>query len=204
MELGERFGKLIVVSEAERHHGKRRFRMRCDCGGATISYLQSLRSGRTQSCGCRKLDTFLMGKTHHGMARTRAYRIWSNMKQRCFNERNTRFAHYGGRGITVCDRWLDFANFLDDMGQPPDGTSLDRIDNDGNYEPTNCRWTTAKQQQVTARRQRRYLTHNGETKTIAEWAAELGISKAGVQYRLSVRGDDASRAIDFQSRRNPS
>lgn len=138
------------------------------------------------------------------MARTRAYRIWSNMKQRCFNKKNTRFADYGGRGITVCDRWVDFEAFLADMGQPPDGMSLDRIDNDGNYEPSNCRWTTAKQQQVTARRERRFLTHNGVTKTIGEWAVELGISKAGVQYRLAVRDNDASQAIDFQSRRNSS
>lgn len=118
----------------------------------------------------------------HGMYRTRIYQLWQGMKDRCRNPNNARFHRYGGRGITVCDRWQEFDNFFADMGDPPAGMTLDRIDTDGNYEPTNCRWASRKQQQNNMSTNT-HVTHNGKTQTLAEWAAELGIPYSRIVYR---------------------
>jgi hypothetical protein len=155
--VGLRFGRIIVVSEVEPTtdpDGRkcRRFLIRCDCGGEKIVTRQNLRSGDTQSCGClfeehnrrRKWSTH--GESQTG--RTAEYRAWTSMKSRCINERHSKFQDYGGRGISVCQQWTNsYERFLADMGRKPTPAhSIDRIDNDGNYEPGNCRWATAKQQ----------------------------------------------------------
>ncbi len=123
-------------------------------------------------------------RTKHGMYRTRVYRIWAGMKQRCENPNNTAYHRYGGRGIKVCDRWQDFDNFLSDMGDPYDWQSLDRLDNDGDYEPGNCRWATTQEQQNNLR-SNRLFTHDGKTQTLAQWARDLGIAYHVLKYRLN-------------------
>ena len=130
----------------------------------------------------------------HGMSRTRTYKIWFGMKKRCKDESSNRFASYGGRGIRVCERWEVFENFLADMGECPAGMSIDRIDTNGNYEPSNCRWASAKEQ-ARNRRYNKLLTANGETKPVAEWAEQLGIDQRVIHLRLK-RGWTEQQAID--------
>ena len=113
----------------------------------------------------------------------REYRTWSNMKSRCLNPKNGRYHDYGGRGITICPRWLRFANFITDMGICPKGMTLDRIDNDGNYEPGNCRWATWIEQARNSRKNI-WATIRGETKIFSEWCALFGISKSTASARL--------------------
>lgn len=121
------------------------------------------------------------------------YYSWSGMKARCFYEKHEAFDNYGGRGITVCDKWLKFAGFLEDMGVKPAGKELDRIDPNGNYEPSNCRWVT-RQENVDNRRCTQMITHNGVTKPLTHWARDLGITRKALKRRLD-RNWPVSRAV---------
>lgn len=128
-----------------------------------------------------------------GKKASRTYRIWRNMRNRCEREYHSAYPYYGGRGITVCERWKVFANFLEDMGSVPDGLTLDRIDSNGNYEKGNCRWASVKQQ-MNNMKSNKTITHNGETHTVAEWAEKLGIKASRIYSRLD-RGHDAEKAL---------
>lgn len=144
---GKRFGRLTVVrltDERRNHHCV--WECICDCGSMAMVSGSSLRSGVTKSCGCLSLEVKVARFTKHGMEGTRTYRSWVAMRARCNNPKTRDYASYGGRGITVCERWESFENFLEDMGERPPGKSLDRINNDLGYLPDNCRWATAKEQ----------------------------------------------------------
>lgn len=145
---GERFGRLTVISFAGRRGRYGYFwRCLCDCGKSVDVIRQSLTKAVTRSCGCLHSETSGGVVIHGEPQNSPEYRAWINMKSRCSNPGVKEFPHYGGRGISVCDRWRDsFPTFLADMGRRPDGHSIDRIDNDGNYEPRNCRWATPKLQ----------------------------------------------------------
>lgn len=142
-------------------------------------------------------------KETHGMSYTGEHHAWLGMKQRCYNENNPKYPLYGGRGIRVCDRWLDsFEAFYEDMGdRPSDSHSLDRIDNDGNYEPDNCRWATPKQQ-ARNRSTNHDITYRGETKTLKEWAKELGMNRITLFTRLERLGWDVEKAFTEPVREN--
>lgn len=122
----------------------------------------------------------------HGMSYTRAYHSWQQLKNRCLNKNDRQYPDYGGRGISVCEEWLVFENFYKDMGNPPNKDySIDRINNDGNYEPTNCRWATRYQQNMN-RRSTRFITFRGITKTLVDWAREMGINEMTLRGRVNA------------------
>jgi hypothetical protein len=157
IKSGDKYGRLTILKEIEPHiqpsgQIKRKFTCLCECGNITNVQLRCLRSDNTKSCGCYRTEK----NTKHGLRYSSIYKTWIGIKHRCYNTDFIRYNDWGGRGIRVCDRWLNsFENFYNDMGEKPRGTSIDRINNDGNYEPSNCRWATPSEQAIN-RRQKKY------------------------------------------------
>lgn len=193
--LGERFGRLLVISESGRdRHGAVMWFCLCDCGNATVVRGSQLTHGVTQSCGCGIAAAASKPRTH-GQSRSPLWIRWRAMRDRCENPNKKGYADYGGRGIKVCERWLAFENFAADMGPTFNPSlELDRYpDNDGNYEPGNCRWATRSEQQLNRRSNHR-VAWRGVTLTVKEWSARLGIKPNTIIYRLK-RGWLVDRAL---------
>ena len=195
-ETGNVYGKLTVIAFSHAENRKSYWKCLCKCGRIVIARGNELRAGLKRCCpwGCAS-------QAQNGLSYSQEYRCWKGILARCFNPRNHAYHHYGGRGITICERWLLFSNFYADMGPRPEGMTLDRIDNDKGYSPDNCRWTTWEEQENNCSRNR-FLTHDGVTLTIAQWARRLQITRGTLWHRLKA-GWPIDRALTPTLRANP-
>lgn len=190
----KRFGMLVAKSIAYKGKNTRVYwNCICDCGGGRIVSNDHLRNGDVTDCGCYRKHIPFFKK--HGMCNTRLYNIWSLMKERCYNSKRKEYCNYGGRGIAVCTEWMEAANFIEwslNNGYSEDLT-LDRIDNNGNYCPENCRWVS-KKVQMGNRRNNHIIEFNGERKTITQLAEENGLTYYQLYKRLKL-GWDIEKAV---------
>lgn len=187
--IGHKYGRLTVTGYAgitlRGQKRKQRYNLwecKCDCGGQTFATTSDLRSGNTKSCGCLNKERI----TKHGKSKTRLYTIYGSMKSRCYCPNNTHYKDYGGRGIRICDEWLkDFTAFYDwsKNNGYSDNFSIDRIDNNAGYSPSNCRWVS-KKAQGNNRRTNKHIEYEGKLYTISELADKTGIHKSTLAYRI--------------------
>lgn len=182
---GRMFHSWTVIEYAGQNRwGHSMWLCRCRCGTEASVGAKDLRSGRHNQC--RRCAVTKHGHGKYGRQRTPSYMVWQSMRERCNNTESISYDRYGGRGISVCDRWNDFSAFLADMGERPSlSHTIDRVNNDGNYEPGNCRWATAAEQ-ATNRSDNRMLTHDGKTMCVSEWAIAIGVPHYIIRNRLRI------------------
>lgn len=182
-----RFGKLLVLELAEKSkNGTAKWRCRCDCGVEKVLFSTVLRRGQA-SCGCDQPQRISEARTTHGMTESATYNSWKSMRARCTNPNSPDYAAYGGRGIAYCAAWESFETFLKDMGERPEGMTLDRFPNqDGNYEPGNCRWATSKSQ-ANNRSANVYVEYGGRSLTLSELGETIGMDRRRVRYWIAVK-----------------
>ena len=192
--LNQRFGRLVVIELDNNKKEKVMWKCKCDCGNITYVSTSNLRAGRIKSCGCLKLERLLERSTTHNQRHTYLYEVWKSLRQRCNNPKNSSYHNYGGRGIKVCDEWNNsFQAFYDwsysngysieNQKDEVHKLTLDRIDVNGNYEPSNCRWVDRKTQ---ARNTRlcKLITYNGETRCLSEWCEILNLKYPTISNRF--------------------
>lgn len=197
---GQRFGRWTLIRrDGVTAWGRPQWLVQCECGTSKSIEVSSIARGDSASCGCLQKQVATARWTTHGLMGTRAHACWKSMKARCLNPLETGYKYWGGRGITICEKWLTFEGFFEDMGEAPEGMTIGRRDNDGNYEPGNCRWETQVQQQRNRRSNRR-LSWRGETLCVSEWSERLGISRRTIQSRLAD-GWDTERSLATPARR---
>lgn len=190
---GDVFGKLTVIRQSKKQGATTLWCCVCSCGTRTLVNGSNLRRGLSKSCGSVKCADRGSANRTHGASRTRTYKSWLGMIQRCTNLSNPRYADYGGRGITVCKRWLKFENFLADMGERPPGLFLDRERNNEGYRKSNCRWVT-RQVNSSNMRSNVHITHRGKTHTLSEWSRLCGVHINTLSYRIKA-GWSVERAL---------
>ena len=201
---GQRFNRLFIISRAENtNRGKARWLCQCDCGRLTTVVGESFRNGSTRSCGCFQKETVAQANLlrlskdpkAHGLSKTPEYRIWIHIKGRCLNSQDQSFASYGGRGITICSEWQNsFKSFYGDMGpRPGPEYSIERRDNHWGYNPQNCYWATMLNQ-ANNKRNNHFLTHNGKTQTVSQWARIIDVLPRSLLARLEY-GWSVERAL---------
>lgn len=186
---GKKFGRLTAIGyrgrTSELQARTSLWWFRCECGNVTLAQSNNVKNGHTSSCGCFAIESAKANATH-GMRHTGIYNCWVSLRARCYNPKATSYPIYGGRGIEVCERWRNsFENFYEDMGPRPTGKSIDRINVNGNYEPSNCRWATQTEQgrNTTVNR---IITHSGRSQCLQDWADETGISRDVIYSRIKL------------------
>lgn len=206
ISIGDTFSHLTVIAIIPRYPfsdcKRTGFKCRCVCGNELVLRAKSLTSGNTKSCGCYKVAKMLNNvlSTSHGQSYTSLYNVWHKMLDRCQNPLAKDHKNYGGRGIAVCKRWFKFENFMNDMGDKPNPDhEIDRIDVNGDYEPTNCRWATPKEN-ANNRRNNHRVVFRGELKTLAEIVDATGINRSTLRTRLQT-GMTADEATSVAVRR---
>ena len=200
--IGKNFGRWKVLSRNQNRGKHPYWQCICECGKARSVNQSSLITGLSKSCGCLSKEvTAATGRANrvHGGAGSATYRIWQSMIQRCRNSNLEIFKYYGGKGITVCDEWLDYSTFLRDMGERPKGRSIDRIDGGKGYYKDNCRWATNKEQSRNIRTNRN-VTYNGVEKSLSQWCEELNLNYQAVHSRLTRYGWAVNKALSTPTR----
>lgn len=194
--LGTKFGLLTVIEKTGRYEGShRQWKCACECGREVFEGLYRLRHGIRKSCGCLK-GTPTHRESTAGR-KTDEYRAWASMKSRCLNEHTKCFDRYGGRGITVCVEWMEYENFLRDMGRKPTRKhSLERVDNEKGYGPDNCRWATQAEQCFNRSNTVR-VDVAGEIKALSRWARDIGVDTSTIKNRARHFGGDLAAAVKF-------
>lgn len=197
-KTGDKYGRWTLIHPDEKTDKK--WICKCDCGTLKSVWLSNITSGKTKSCGCYGREALSLRDYKHGGAKERLYHVWCNMRRRCYDPKNNRYQNYGGKGVKVCDEWQDYATFREwaySTGYDDKATygkcTIERIDVDGNYEPSNCTWKTIKEQCYN-RTSNRYLSFNGKTQTITEWEKELHLPKDRIGDRLR-KGWSIERAL---------
>lgn len=194
---GKKFGRLTVLKHCgSNKYGRSLWLCQCECGNKKIILGNSLLSKLTISCGCYNTEIIKRTNLKHNMSYSKLYRVWGSMKTRCYNKNFMYYYNYGGRGIKVCDEWKNdfykFYNWAIKNGYQ-DNLTIDRINNDGDYEPSNCRWTTRAEQNNNMRKNI-IIDYNGEEKTISQWATEFNLTRTALYYRIK-RGWDIEKAL---------
>jgi len=193
---GQKFNRWTVLSFAYIKEGKAWWNCKCDCGTERVIMGTSIVTGGSQSCGCARVDFATENNTTHGLSKHPVYSVWRHIHSRCRGYNPNDIPCYVDKGITVCERWSGpegFVNFLKDMGERPEGTQIDRIDNSKGYSSENCRWVTCKENQRN-RGTNRNITFNGKTQCMSAWSEELGMYKGTIRERLE-RGWSEERAL---------
>lgn len=189
--IGKEFGRLVVVKRMDNDKwGNLRWLCKCNCGKEKNIHGSNLKSGDTKSCGCLYKEKVIK----HGYSKTKTYKSWQCMIERCTNPKRKAYQDYGGRGIMVCTRWLKFENFLEDMGKRPEGCSIDRINNYKGYKKSNCKWSTRKEQQRNMRNNL-YFTYKNKTQLLIEWAEEFNINYRTLYKRIFSYGWSIKKAL---------
>ncbi len=190
--IGKKFGRLVVIKRMDNNKQRQSMWLCvCDCGNEKIILGYNLKNSNTKSCGCLQIEKV----TKHGYSTSKTYNSWRHMIQRCADLNHKFYHNYGGRGITVCKKWLKFENFLEDMGEPPSAKhSIDRINNNGNYCKSNCRWATRKEQ-VSDMRNNLYFTYKNKTQLLIEWSEETGIPYSTLWQRIYRLGWSIEKAL---------
>lgn len=199
----QKFGRLTVIKRVEKQNKTRSayWLCQCECGNTTIVSSPNLKNKHAMSCGCLQQESRLTHSITHGLAKTRIYRIYLGMKKRCYNKNYFQFQYYGGKGIRICDEWLNnFKSFYDwsIANNYNDTLTIDRINSNGNYCPENCRWVD-KYVQANNKKTNKLITYNNETHTMTEWSKITGLTYSTIQHRLD-RNWDIEKALTTPQR----
>jgi transcriptional regulator with XRE-family HTH domain len=182
--VGQRFGMLVVQEFHDIKSEHSRWKCLCDCGNTCTPHGHSLKSGKAKSCGCQTVILATIQATKHGRSKSREYKAWVNMQQRCDNPKTNHYKDYGGRGIAYCDKWKTFEGFFEDMGKCPDGLTIERIDNNKGYSKDNCKWATYKEQAKNKRNTQKF-----DGITLTDWSEKTGIKYATLLFRVRKYGN---------------
>lgn len=197
---GQKIGQITAIKMLGKKGHNISWECSCFCGNIFSALSSNIISGNTKSCGCLKAKICREKATIHGMSNTSVYGLWNNIMRRCYDAKNPAYKNYGGRGIKVCDRWHDFEKFFEDMGNRPEGFSIDRKNNDAEYSNENCQWSTATEQ-ARNRRDNVFIEINGENKTIAEWSEITGVPYGRINQRRSAGWHDEDLFIPVGQKR---